>query len=196
MATMCRSIFAACAFCLLAITAVHAQGGKPHRVAIQVDQNDPAVMNMALNNARNVVEYYRHKGEDVEVEFVAYGPGLNMLRADTSPVKDRIAELAGVDPKIVFSACNNTKQGMEKREGHAIIMIPQATIVPSGVCGSWSFRKRAGAMFGHNRRDRSGPGGRRELRQLSLLQCAAIDTERKAKQLYFQHRCFAFPFCS
>src|SRR5215472_11992222 len=29
-----------------------AEGAKPHRVAIQVDQNDPAVMNMALNNTR------------------------------------------------------------------------------------------------------------------------------------------------
>ncbi len=42
-----------------------AQGSeKPHRVAIQVDQNDPAVMNLALNNATNVIEYYRAKGED------------------------------------------------------------------------------------------------------------------------------------
>jgi len=32
---------------------------KPHRVAIQVDQNDAALMNLALNNATNVIEYYR-----------------------------------------------------------------------------------------------------------------------------------------
>jgi intracellular sulfur oxidation DsrE/DsrF family protein len=34
---------------------------------------------------------------------------------------------------LKFSACNNTKQGMEKREGHPITIIPQATIVPAGV---------------------------------------------------------------
>ena len=58
-----------------------------------------------------------------------------MLRADTSPVKDRIKQMASGNPasKIIFAACNNTKQGMEKREGHALTMIPQATIVPSGV---------------------------------------------------------------
>lgn len=133
MTAICRRLFAAFAFCLLAVTAAHAQSGKPHRIAIQVDQNDPAVMNLALGNTRNVIKYYREKGEDVEVEIVAYGPGLNMLRADTSPVKERIAELASADPKVVFSACNNTKQGMEKREGHPITIIPQATIVPSGV---------------------------------------------------------------
>jgi intracellular sulfur oxidation DsrE/DsrF family protein len=133
MIAICRYLFAAFALCLLAITAANAQGGKSHRIAIQVDQNDPAVMNLALGNARNVIKYYREKGEDVQVEFVVYGPGLNMLRADTSPVKDRIAELVVADPKVVFSACNNTKEGMEKREGHPITIIPQARIVPSGV---------------------------------------------------------------
>jgi uncharacterized protein len=132
-----RSIIAAFAFGLLAVTAAQAQGAKPHHIVIQVDQNDPAVMNLALNNAQNVVQYYRDKNEDVAVEIVAYGPGLNMLRADTSPLKDRIAHIASSEAtfpsKIVFSACNNTLQGMEKREGHKITIIPQAGIVPSGV---------------------------------------------------------------
>ncbi|MBS0532240.1 MAG: DsrE family protein [Proteobacteria bacterium] len=113
---------------------VHAAEQK-HRIAIQVDQNDPAVMNLALNNATNVVEYYRSKNEDVDVDIVTYGPGLNMLRDDTSPVKDRIKHLKdfAFPGKIQFSACNNTKQGMEKKEGHPIAILPEATIVPSGV---------------------------------------------------------------
>jgi intracellular sulfur oxidation DsrE/DsrF family protein len=108
---------------------------KPHRVAIQVDQNDPQVMNLALNNATNVIEYYRAKNEGVDVDIVTYGPGLHMLRDDTSPVKDRIKRLKDLafPGKIQFSACNNTMQGMEKAEGHAISVLSDATIVPSGV---------------------------------------------------------------
>jgi len=108
---------------------------KPHRVAIQVNQNDPQVMNLALNNATNVLEYYRGKNEAVQVDIVTYGPGLHMLRADTSPVQDRIKRLKEMafPGKVQFSACNNTKQGMEKTEGHAISIVPDATIVPSGV---------------------------------------------------------------
>jgi intracellular sulfur oxidation DsrE/DsrF family protein len=34
---------------------------------------------------------------------------------------------------VQFSACNNTKQGMEKTEGKAISVVSDATIVPSGV---------------------------------------------------------------
>jgi intracellular sulfur oxidation DsrE/DsrF family protein len=92
-------------------------------------------MNLALNNANNVMKYYRSKNEDVEIEIVAYGPGLHMLREDTSPVKDRIAQMASASfpAKVAFSACNNTKEGMEKREGHAITIVPQATLVPAGV---------------------------------------------------------------
>jgi len=108
---------------------------KPHRVAIQVDQNDPQVMNLALNNATNVIEHFRAKNEDVEVDIVTYGPGLHMLRDDTSPVKDRLKRLKELafPGKVQFSACNNTKQGMEKTEGKAVPIVPDATIVPSGV---------------------------------------------------------------
>ena len=108
---------------------------KPHRLLIHVDQNDPAVINLALNNATNVIEYYRAKGEDVDVDIVAYGPGLHMLRADTSPVQDRLKQLKGMafPSKVQFSACGNTKENMEKKEGHSIAVLSDATIVPSGV---------------------------------------------------------------
>jgi intracellular sulfur oxidation DsrE/DsrF family protein len=119
----------------LAVDAKTNGSEKPHRLAIQVDQNDPAVMNLALNNAMNVIEYYRAKGEDVDVDVVTYGPGLHMLRADTSPVQDRIKSLkdAAFPSKIQFSACNNTKEGMEKKEGHPINVLADAVVVPSGV---------------------------------------------------------------
>jgi uncharacterized protein len=117
------------------ISAAVAGDGKPHHLAIQIDQNDPQVMNLVLNNATNVIEHYRAKNEDVEVDIVAYGPGLHMLRADTSPVQERIKRIKEVafPGKLQFSACNNTKQGMEKAEGHAISILPDATMVSSGV---------------------------------------------------------------
>jgi len=132
---MFRRLVTVALFSIAFATCALAADGKTHRIAIQVDQNDPQVMNIALNNATNVIEYYRSKSEDVDVEIVAYGPGLHMLRADTSPVQDRIKHLKDMvfPGKIQFSACNNTKQGMEKKEGHAISIVPEATVVPSGV---------------------------------------------------------------
>ena len=71
----------------------------------------------------------------MDIEIVTYGPGLHMLRADTSPVQDRLKRLKELafPGNIQFSACGNTKQGMEKAEGHAISIVPNATIVSSGV---------------------------------------------------------------
>jgi uncharacterized protein len=121
-----------------------AADGKTHHIAVQVDQNDPQVMNLALNNVNAVIEYYRTKNEEVDIDVVAYGPGLHMLRADTSPVQDRIKRLKDMafPGKIVFSACNNTKQGMEKAEGHAISILPDASVVPSGVVHLMELQER------------------------------------------------------
>ncbi|MDE2329870.1 MAG: DsrE family protein [Bradyrhizobium sp.] len=112
-----------------------AADAKPHRVAIQVDQNDLQVMNLALGNATNMIQYYRDKKEEVDIDITAYGPGLHMLRADTSPVQDRIKRLKDMvfPGKIQFSACHNTMQNMEKAEGHPIQIVSDATVVPSGV---------------------------------------------------------------
>jgi hypothetical protein len=131
---MFRRLATAVALSIALASSAPAADGKTHRIAIQIDQNDPAVMNLVLNNATNVIEHYRAKGEEADVEIVVYGPGLNMLRADTSPVQDRLKHLKQVAAgKIQFSACNNTKQNMEKAEGHAIPIVAEATVVPSGV---------------------------------------------------------------
>ena len=130
-----RHLTTAALLSMALISASMAADAKSHRVSIQVDQNDPQVMNLALNNATNVIEYYRAKNEDVDVDLVTFGPGLHMLRDDTSPVKDRIKRLKELafPGKIQFSACNNTKQNMEKAEGKAVPIIADATLVPSGV---------------------------------------------------------------
>ena len=132
---MFRRLATAALLSIAFVASAVAADPRPHRLAIQVNQNDPQVMNLALNNATNVIEHYRARNEDVDVDIVTYGPGLHMLRADTSPVQDRIKRLKELafPGKIQFSACNNTKQGMEKTEGHAISILPDATIVPSGV---------------------------------------------------------------
>ncbi len=133
MRLLCNAVAAVLMLAFMASTGAAADK-KEHRVSIQVDQNDPAVMNLALNNANNIMEQYKSQGETVQIEIVTYGPGLNMLRADTSPVQDRIKQTidASFPSSVKFMACNNTKQGMEKREGKAISLVSQAELVPSG----------------------------------------------------------------
>ena len=106
---------------------------KTHRLVLQVNSNEPAMMNLALNNAMNVAEYYKGLGEKVTIEIVTYGPGLHMLRDDTSPVKARIETIALSTPEISFKACGNTQENMRKAENKDIPLISQAKLVKSGV---------------------------------------------------------------
>jgi len=106
---------------------------KAHRLIVQVNTNEPAMMNLALNNATNVEQYYKGLGEKVEIEVVTFGPGLHMLRDDTSPVKDRIKAIAEKMPSISFKACGNTQENMHKAENKEIPLVSQATLVKSGV---------------------------------------------------------------
>lgn len=118
----------------LAFTAfTNAADPATHKVAIHVDENDPKRMNLALNNINNVNKYYESIGESVEIELVVYGPGLHMLRADTSPVKDRISTMGLELENLTFSACGNTHNVMSKKENKTVELLEEASMVPSGV---------------------------------------------------------------
>jgi uncharacterized protein len=106
---------------------------KMHRLILQVNTNEAPVMNLALNNATNVAQYYKDLGEKVTIEIVTYGPGLHMLRDDTSPVKARIKTISESMPSISFKACGNTQENMSKAESKEIPLIAEAKVVRSGV---------------------------------------------------------------
>jgi uncharacterized protein len=111
----------------------HAHVERQHRLIIQVNSNDAAMMNLALNNATNVSQYYKDLHEKVSIDIVTFGPGLHMLREDTSPVKARIETLALSAPEIKFEACGNTRENMRKAENKDIPIVSQAKVVSSGV---------------------------------------------------------------
>ncbi len=123
------------------------KGKAVHKVAIQVSDNDKAQMNLALNNAKNVIEFYKGKGEPVAIEVVTYGPGLHMLRSDTSPVKDRIAPMALENPNLKFVACANTQANQSKAEGKEVPLLSEATIMPSGVVRLMELQKQGYAYI-------------------------------------------------
>jgi intracellular sulfur oxidation DsrE/DsrF family protein len=116
----------------LLMTAGQSMAEKIH-IAFHVDENDPAVMNMALNNAQNVQNYYAAQGDEAVIEIVAYGPGLNMFVAGKSPVADRISTMSLEIDDITFSACGNTHRKMSQKAGTDVALLPEAQIVPSGV---------------------------------------------------------------
>ena len=80
-----------------------AQAAGKQKVIFQVSDADPAKWNLALNNARNVQTELGK--ENVQIEIVAYGPGLGMLKRE-SKVEGRLAE--ALDNNVGLIACENT----------------------------------------------------------------------------------------
>lgn len=107
--------------------------GVTHYVAIHVNQSDPKVQNMALNNAQNVSNYYESQGDSVIIEIVAYGPGLTMMIPGKSKVGDRISKMSLDLDNITFSACGNTLRKMSAKAGKDIKLMSEAIVTPSGV---------------------------------------------------------------
>lgn len=96
-----------------------------NKVIFQVSEADPAKWNLTLNNAKNVQS---DLGKDqVEIEIVAYGPGIGMLKAD-SLVGNRVDDAAAAGVKIV--ACENTMKAQKLKKDD---MLKSAAYVSAGV---------------------------------------------------------------
>lgn len=127
-----NTLFAAMAAFILAIGPVLGAEGV-HKLALQISDNDAQKMNTVLNVAANASQYYSGLGEEIDVSVVAFNLGLHMLRTDTSPVAERMASFAQSMPNVKFYACNNTREGMAKKEGKDIPIMENAEVVPAGV---------------------------------------------------------------
>jgi intracellular sulfur oxidation DsrE/DsrF family protein len=98
------------------------------KVVLQISDNDPFKQTLVLNVANNLVKHY---GPDqVDVEIVAFGPGLRLLFAENAN-KDRIQSLA--DNGVRFAACGNTVRNMSKILGEEPVLNKNATTVSAGV---------------------------------------------------------------
>ena len=121
------------ALLLLPLTLPAANAAEKHKLALQISDNDPVKMNAVLNVAANVSKYYSEKGEEVDVQIVAFNAGLHMLRADTSPVQPRLKSFKQGMPNVSFMACENTLAAMTKTEGKEPPLVDNATRVPAGI---------------------------------------------------------------
>jgi uncharacterized protein len=113
--------------CALTISPAHAQqpAAVRSKVVLQMSDGDAAKWNLALNNAKNLQTDLG--AANVDVEIVAYGPGIGMLKAD-STVGNRVDEAVASGVKVV--ACENTMRGQKLTPQD---MLKSVAYVPAGV---------------------------------------------------------------
>ncbi|MBL1274634.1 MAG: DsrE family protein [Ectothiorhodospiraceae bacterium] len=97
-------------------------------IVIQVSTDDPRTQKIALNNAVNLQKQYGL--DNIDIEIVAYGPGLGLLTQKSSQAA-RVKSLALQN--ITFSACSNTMKKVAKKTGHKPKVLEGVQVVTSGV---------------------------------------------------------------
>jgi hypothetical protein len=98
---------------------------KKEKVVFQVSEADPKTWNLALNNLKNVQDAL---GKDkVDVELVVYGPGIGMLKAE-STAGNRVNDAVAAGVKVV--ACENTMHAQKLSKDD---MLASISYVPGGV---------------------------------------------------------------
>jgi intracellular sulfur oxidation DsrE/DsrF family protein len=101
------------------------QAAQKYRVVFHVTENDPQKWNIVLNNVGNVQKDLGK--QNVMIEIVTHGPGLEMLKSD-SKVGPRLAQ--ALDNNVVLDACENTMRAAHVTKAD---MYAGVTFVPSGV---------------------------------------------------------------
>lgn len=96
----------------------------PERVVLQVSDGNTVTWNQALNVVGNLREAY---GPDTQIEVVAFGQGINMLKFD-APVASRLLDAQKSGAKVY--ACENS-MGRNKLTRND--MAPDVIYVRAGV---------------------------------------------------------------
>ena len=99
-----------------------------HRVVLQLSDRDAAKQGLVLSVANNLLKAY--DPDKIAIEVVAFGPGIDLLRAD-SPNRERVDSL--IAQGVQFDVCMNTVETIERETGHAPPLNPKAVPVQVGV---------------------------------------------------------------
>lgn len=98
---------------------------KAHRVLFALTSPDEADWQLTLNNVRNLISGFAP--EAVDIELVAYGPGIAFLKKD-GPDAANIQKLESAH--VHFVACGNA---MRKQHLEAADLVAGSEVVPAGI---------------------------------------------------------------
>jgi len=124
-------------------------GGTPamaqdNKVVIQVSDDNPRTMNIALNNAKNLTQALG--AGNVDIEIVVYGPGLNMVAKDSKLA----AKIKGLHAfgNVKFAVCGNTMKSRKWTKDNLLKdAFIQDSIVPGGVIRIMELQKQGYAYI-------------------------------------------------
>lgn len=102
----------------------------PSQFIVQVGSSDPVRLKNALDETENLLESSRRNGRSLQVEIIANGSGVDLLRADTSPFAQRIGAMKKEYPNLDFLACGQTLKKL-REAGIDVQLLPNTGVATS-----------------------------------------------------------------
>ncbi len=99
-----------------------------HKLVIQINKKDAELQAEVLSNIVNISKFYGI--DNVEIELVAYGPGIWFLTKE-SEFRKRIESLMLQD--VIFTACGDTIKTVKRDNGIDIKLIDGVNVVKNGI---------------------------------------------------------------
>ncbi len=99
-----------------------------HKIVLQLSDNDPRKQGLVLSVTSNLMKFY--DPDNVAIEIVAFGPGIELLKPD-NPNRKMVESLVAQGAR--FDICLNTVDTLERESGKRPEFIAAATPVQIGV---------------------------------------------------------------
>jgi intracellular sulfur oxidation DsrE/DsrF family protein len=108
-----------------------------HHLVLQLSDSDPHKQALVLSVANNMLKVY---GPDaIAIEVIAFGPGIDLLRAD-SPNKVAVDSL--IAQGVTFDVCMNTVDTIARETGQPPALNDKAVQVQAGVAQILSLAEK------------------------------------------------------
>lgn len=103
------------------------------QVMLHVSHNQERRFNVLLDEAEDLLATYKKNKQPLQLEILANGKGLDLVKNDKSPYVLRLKQLQKDYDNLIVSVCGQTLQRIQKETGKPVDLIPDAHVVRSAI---------------------------------------------------------------
>lgn len=105
-----------------------------NRILVHLTTADPERIDNILDEVELLMKTSVDQGVPLQIQVVAHGAGLALMRSDISPFPRRVAMLSARYPEgLSFTVCLNTIERLRREENIHVRLLPGARVIDSGV---------------------------------------------------------------
>lgn len=92
------------------------------KIIVQISSANPVRLQAALDETEHLLDTYQHNHHAIQIEILANGGGLNLLRTGVSPFEQRVNHMQARYPNLRFVACEETINTLRQQGVHVTLL--------------------------------------------------------------------------